>query len=123
MKKLKIKRVTVITCIIAAGFIYALFFMKTGVGIPCLFRLQTGYLCPSCGTTRMISSLLSLDFELAFYYNPLMFVLLPIFIYFALSFSIRYIKTGRVNTHRFENVIFISIVIVMIIFAVIRNLE
>jgi hypothetical protein len=47
----------------------------TGIGCP--FRFLFGIPCPGCGMTRAILSGLRLDFNSAFYYHPLWF-LMPI---------------------------------------------
>lgn len=55
----------------------------TNIGIPCVFRELTGFYCPGCGITRVVLSLFKLDVVQAFRYNPLLFVLLPLYlIYF-----------------------------------------
>ncbi|TDT33205.1 uncharacterized protein DUF2752 [Naumannella halotolerans] len=50
--------------------VYAAF----GVGIPCWFKLLTGWECPFCGATRMGAALLEFDLTGAFAWNPLVFV-------------------------------------------------
>lgn len=44
----------------------------------CWFRKKLGLYCPGCGGTRMVQSILKLDFYQAFRYNPLVFVLLAL---------------------------------------------
>ncbi len=39
----------------------------------CWFRENLGIYCPGCGGTRMVKSILKLDFYQAFRYNPLIF--------------------------------------------------
>nr|WP_125666649.1 DUF2752 domain-containing protein [Paenibacillus baekrokdamisoli] len=61
-----------------------LFYLKvwlpvTNIGVPCAFHELTGFFCPGCGITRVVISLLSLDFVQAFRYNPLVFILLPLY--------------------------------------------
>lgn len=55
---------------VAIGGFYAL----TGWGIPCPFRLLTGWLCPFCGGTHMAASLLRGDIAGAWAANPLAMV-------------------------------------------------
>lgn len=43
----------------AAGMLYCIWLHCTGLGIPCLFYLWTGFKCPGCGITRMCLALLS----------------------------------------------------------------
>lgn len=44
---------------------------RQGIGIPCLFRLVTGFQCPGCGNSRAVLALLRLDLQAAFGYNYL----------------------------------------------------
>jgi hypothetical protein len=49
-------------------------YASTGVGLPCPFRMVTGWNCPLCGGTRMGDALLHLDIGAAFAYNPMALV-------------------------------------------------
>jgi hypothetical protein len=49
-------------------------YASTGVGLPCPFRMITGWNCPLCGGTRMGDALLHLDIGAAFGYNPMALV-------------------------------------------------
>ena len=62
-----------------AGFVLLVNILHTG----CLIRFLTGVSCPGCGITRAIKALLELNFSKAFYYNPMVYVLLltPIWIF------------------------------------------
>ena len=71
--------------IIAVGIIYIVFNSLTGIGIPCVFHLITGLNCPGCGVSRMIISIINLDFEAAFRYNAALFVLSPVFLILAIT--------------------------------------
>jgi hypothetical protein len=71
----------------AAGYIGAFFagglalsalYATTGLGLPCPFRLLTGWDCPLCGGTRMGDALLHGDVAAAFRFNPLALVGLAI---------------------------------------------
>ncbi|QJD88444.1 DUF2752 domain-containing protein [Cohnella herbarum] len=63
-----------------AGLLYLKVWLPlTHIGIPCPFRELTGLYCPGCGATRAILSLLDLDVHQAYRYNPLIFILLPLF--------------------------------------------
>ncbi|GAA1428770.1 hypothetical protein GCM10009616_09230 [Microlunatus lacustris] len=46
----------------------------TGVGLPCPFRMVTGWECPLCGGTRLGTALLHGDVVAAFSYNPVVLV-------------------------------------------------
>jgi hypothetical protein len=49
-------------------------YATTGIGLPCPFRLLTGWDCPFCGGTRLGSALLHGDVAAAFAYNPVVFL-------------------------------------------------
>lgn len=55
---------------VALSALYAL----TGVGLPCPFRMATGWDCPLCGGTRLGTALLHGDVVAAFSYNPVVLV-------------------------------------------------
>ena len=57
-------------------FIYYFLSIYTNFSIPCPFYTLTGFYCPGCGITRLLFSLIHLDFYQAFRYNPLVFILL-----------------------------------------------
>lgn len=54
---------------------YLIWYMTTGIGIPCFYRETLGILCPGCGITRMFANMARFEFKEAFYCNPLMFVM------------------------------------------------
>lgn len=68
----------------------------TGLAIPCLFREVTGHYCPGCGMTRACLALLELDPGQAFRYNPLLFILAPMFAAYAWTNRKRMKRTGAV---------------------------
>lgn len=57
--------------IVASGIALSGLYAVAGVGLPCPFKLVTGWDCPLCGGTRMGSALLHLDLPAALAYNPL----------------------------------------------------
>ena len=123
MKK-RLKKVTIITSVLLIlGICYYFFVKYTGIRIPCIFYTYTNLLCPGCGITRMFMAIGSFDFKLAFAYNPIIFSLLPLFIYLGIKIMIRYIKTGSMKLSTYENIILIIICIIMILFGIYRNLE
>jgi hypothetical protein len=53
------------------------------LSIPCPFHALTGLYCPGCGLTRVILSLMDFDIAQAFRFNPLIFLLLPMYILYS----------------------------------------
>ncbi|WP_209972330.1 DUF2752 domain-containing protein [Paenibacillus eucommiae] len=68
------------------GFLYLKVWLPvTNIAIPCVFHEVTGLYCPGCGITRAALSLLRLDFVQAFRYNPLVFILLPLYVIYFIA--------------------------------------
>ena len=67
---------------ILIGLLIGYYFLNAvfKISIPCMFYKITGFHCPGCGITRLLFSLIKLDFYQAFRYNPLIFILLTIFV-------------------------------------------
>ena len=57
------------------AYFTAAFYIMKRTGIPCVFRHFLGIPCPGCGMTRAMYSLVSLDFQAAWQYNPLIFTM------------------------------------------------
>lgn len=77
-------RSRVIYLTLAAGLLAAICFVyyrfdpsASGFFPRCPFFAMTGYLCPGCGSQRVVHSLLHLDFSAAFRYNAYLVILLP----------------------------------------------
>lgn len=58
------------SCGVGLSAVYA----GTGFGLPCPFRMATGWDCPLCGGTRLGGALLRGDVAAAFAFNPVVFV-------------------------------------------------
>ena len=122
MKQRILKVIKISTAVLIAGCAYAVFFKLTGFGIPCLFRVLTGFECPGCGMTRMCTSLVMLDFRAAWSYNPAMMCLLPFGILLIANALQRYITTGRNITPKWETAVMIAMIVVLIVYGVVRNI-
>ena len=72
------KTIRTAAIVLAVGLCYLVWIKTTGIYIPCMFRLITGFKCPGCGITTMITALVSLDFETAFNANPFLFITAPL---------------------------------------------
>lgn len=117
MKKVD-KSFLITICVII--LIYIISILLTGSGFPCLIRKLTHLYCPGCGITRMFISLFTLNFYQAFRYNPLVFTYLIIYIIYCLINCIRvYFKKSKIPLN---NGIYITLVIVAIIFGILRNI-
>lgn len=122
MKKRFLKAAGCLALLLTAGLGYAAFVQKTGWAVPCLFHKMTGFLCPGCGVTRMCMALLCLDFQTAFYSNPVVFLLLPVLAVIFLSQITGYIKTGTWKLSRIQNLTLYFCIAVLVVFGVVRNI-
>lgn len=95
--------------------------IQYGFVIPCVFHELTGLYCPGCGATRMIVSLLHLDFYQAFRFNPLLFCLLPFLCYIGI-FEYRNWLYGNKKV-LIDNKVWIFLLIATILFGILRNIE
>ncbi|OMD38098.1 hypothetical protein BSK52_19610 [Paenibacillus odorifer] len=96
------------------GLLYFTVWMPlTNMGIPCLFHEWTGFYCPGCGITRVILSLLRFDFVQAFRFNPLLFVLAPLYML--------YLFTEKKRIQPLSHVIMAVMLILTVTFGVLRN--
>ena len=108
--------------LLAGGCAYAWICTRLGFGIPCPLYSLTGLQCPGCGVSRMAISLLKLDFQAAWDYNPAIMALLPWMAAVAADYIRGYIQTG---THRLRNWADVSLYImiaILLLFGVARNL-
>ena len=122
MKKRTKNVLLLFAIIIAIGLIYIIFNSLTGIGIPCMFHALTGLNCPGCGVSRMIISIVHLDFESAFRYNAALFVLSPVFLGLAISIIVKYIKTGSQKLNKGQSAVVYALIVLLLLFGIIRNL-
>ena len=73
----------------------------TGIDIciPCIFKTAFNLECPGCGLTRAFISLLELDFVGAYQSNPLIFIVLPVALYFVVSDFSEFFNIQNKNIH------------------------
>lgn len=102
--------------------IYLIFSNITGFAIPCIFNYLTGFLCPGCGSTRMLKALLSGDIIKAFYYNQFLFLSLPIFLVLLINVFYSNIKNIKPWIFKIPNYIYIIYAALAIIFGIVRNI-
>ncbi len=122
MKKRLFKLMKPIAIPLAIGFIYAIFYLITGFGIPCPFKAVTGLYCPGCGISRMFMHMLRFDFPAAFSSNCVVFCALPFFAAGVVRHCCKYIRCGVREISRLENALIIILIVILLIFAVVRNI-
>ena len=117
---IKYSKMKLILILISFLIIYFILSELLDVGIPCLFYEITGYYCPGCGITRLLFSLLKLDFYQAFRYNPLIFILIIItVIYWLVKFILKKFMNISIEI---PNYVYYILLIILIIFGILRNI-
>ncbi len=94
------------------------------LSFPCLFYHLTGFYCPGCGMTRAVFALMHFQLEEAFHNNALIYLLLPLFLFYGLRFISHYIKSGKLLSIQdvySQNTLFLILGIV-VLFGLLRNL-
>lgn len=119
----RIKKVCFVSAaVISGGCAYAAFYRITGIGIPCLFHLITGFKCPGCGVTRMLICLLQLDIGAAFRYNAVLLCMFPFLIVFFAYWLYRYIRYGKKNNTRPMAILCFVFVTILLAWGIVRNI-
>lgn len=99
--------------------IYLILSKYLNIYIFCPFHKLTGFYCPGCGVTRMLFSLLTLDFYQAFRYNCLLFISLPFFLFFYIN-ALLYPKKPLYQ--KIPSKIWYLIIIIFLIYGLLRNI-
>ena len=108
--------------IVLLGLAYALFIQRTGLGIPCVFRLVTGYRCPGCGMTHAAMALIHGQPKTAFRENPLSLSVVPLLLLYGAYRAEVYIRTARTDFRKWE-IVFLGVLwVVVLLFWLLRNL-
>ena len=108
--------------LVGIGILYYIFIRVTGLAIPCVFRLITGFKCPGCGITSAVLSCARLDFAGAFRHNRYIPVAAPVIIYLLVRSDYLYIKNGKAKLSLVENILLYACIVGAVLFAVLRNI-
>lgn len=103
------------------GVLYTVFIHLTGISIPCVFKLVTGFKCPGCGVSAMCLSLMRFNFKKAFLSNNVLFCLLPFMAAVAGRLIYVYIKTGKTRD-RFSDISIWIMIVILIVWGILRNI-
>lgn len=122
MKDRAVKVTKYILIVLIIGITYGIFVMHTGIGVPCIINLVTGYKCPGCGVSRMCMALMRLDVNAAYNYNKVLFLLLPV-LSAVFTFQLyRYIRYNKTKLTKVQSAILYIALALLLIWGVIRNL-
>lgn len=108
--------------IIIFAVLYLVFSILFHPFIPCIINEVTGLYCPGCGVTRMLISIIKLDFYQAFRYNPLLFVSLPFALILIIDYLYSKFKKRKPMYEKIDNKIWIAMIIILIIYGIVRNI-
>ena len=106
--------------ILCVGFSYYFWLRVTGIGIPCIFRLLTGFRCPGCGLTTMCLNLLDFKIVLAYHSNKFVFCTIPLLI--AAFFYQCYLTANKKKEPMWYKISCIGYIVAFILFGIIRNI-
>jgi len=117
MKNLKNKIIIIVLLIF-----YSIFVELTHIAIPCPIHRLTGFYCPGCGVSRMLLSIIKLDFKKAFSYNQLLFILLPFGLFLFIESIISDIKNRTPLYKKINNIVWYILIAILLIYGVLRNI-
>ncbi len=90
-------------------------------GLYCPIHQLLRLYCPFCGGTRVLASLLRFDFRLALSANPIVFLLIPCFLFFDLRALIRLLRKER-DPLRLPRWLVPTVLIAFLLYGFVRNL-
>ena len=105
--------------IMALGICYLIFYRVTDIGIPCVFKLVTGYKCPGCGMTHAIAEITKGNIKRAVEYNPLSVSVLPVYLIYR---AYRYVKDKSDEFKNWEVVLLVIVLLITVGYGILRNI-
>ena len=105
---------------ISVFLIYYILNKKFGFSIPCIFYKITGLYCPGCGITRLLFALVNLEFYESFKYNPWIFILIVLGLFYLICKLFIFLKFKKII--KIPNYVYITLIIISIIFGIFINI-
>lgn len=119
-------RIALVLCagaVAVVGAVYLYFHNPYSYPLPCIFYSVTGLYCPGCGAGRACYSILHLEFEDAFCYNPLMTILLPLIGLYIMARVFDWMVTGGNHIDRKISVRLLAWILgITLLFGILRNI-
>ena len=103
-------------------FLYLIIAPILNIYVPCVFNEITGLYCPGCGVTRMLKSMLHLEFYQAFRYNPLLFIFSPFILFMIINYIYCYYKKKKSLLFTMPKWILIILLIIVFSYWILRNI-
>ena len=105
--------------------IFVIFYLVIGheynLYLKCPIKLVTNLYCPGCGVTRMLYSIIILDFYQAFRYNPLLFIIFPFIMFLLIDNMYSKLKHKKPLYKNIPEVVWYILIVIFIVYGVIRN--
>lgn len=109
-----------LSAVLPAGMVYFIWLKCTGLGVPCVFRLVTGWKCPGCGVSTMILRLTGLNFTGALAANPFLFFTWPMLLC-ELIYASHLRRTSR-RLPVWNTALLICYLAALLLFGILRNI-
>lgn len=87
----------------------------------CMFYKKLGLLCPACGGTRFMISLLNFDLIKAFYIHSVFFLLVMYLTILDISYVINVVFNKKIYLFRWWHIVFWGVL--LLIFTIFRNIN
>ena len=107
--------------VLGVAILYLIFVLLTGIGIPCLFYEITGFKCVGCGISRMLVSIVKLDFISAFECNPFLFITGPFLVAYLVCSEFRYVLYGNRQMGKWDIFLWVELGLA-IAYGILRNI-
>ena len=115
------KNKSIFICLLLV-FLYFIVTHFIPIYIPCPIHYIFHIYCPGCGVTRMIKSMIELDFVSAFHYNQVLFISSPIIIFLIINYIYCNFKGKRPLVYKIPNYIYYIYLVILFIFMIYRNI-
>lgn len=120
IKQRVVQRSKIYGVVLGVLLLYYFWVRLTGLAIPCIFHVVTGFYCPGCGITRMLMALAEGNLALAYSCNEALFWLAPLALADFIWYHYHYFRYGIQNT-RFHKASVVVMLVVLVGFGIWRN--
>ncbi len=118
----KIIKNNFILILVIITLIYLVLSQFFNIYIPCIFNEITGLYCPGCGVTRMLISMIKLDFYQAFRYNQLLFIFSPFILFLIINYIYCTFKKKESIYKKIPEKVWYILLTITIIYWILRNI-
>lgn len=116
------KAACVIGIVVGILLLYALFYSVTGLAVPCIFHLVTGWKCPGCGISTFSIYFLQGRFREALRENYMAPFLYLYMLWVGVAYCKRYIETGKKQVIVKPEILSWIFLAVILLWGIVRNI-